>query len=108
MLIIYAVGRFLSRKKSNSKDIDDGPYGEDVNDFEEVVIEEENEDVNLEFTSNQNPDGEDCLEDSAGPLGKSDSPTNKKAESNSTHQVNDFVCFVDLILRYLIEVVCII
>ncbi|XP_013699131.1 DNA ligase 1 isoform X1 [Brassica napus] len=82
--------QFLSRKKSNSKDIDDGPYGEDVNDFEEVVIEEENEDVNLEFTSNQNPDGEDCLEDSAGPLGKSDSPTNKKAESNSTHQVNDF------------------
>ncbi|WZZ69094.1 hypothetical protein YC2023_080464 [Brassica napus] len=78
--------QFLSRKKSNSKDIDDGPYGEDVNDFEEVVIEEENEDVNLEFTSNQNPDGEDCLEDSAGPLGKSDSPTNKKAESNSTHQ----------------------
>lgn len=93
MLIVYAVGRFLSRKKSNSKDIDDGPYGEDVNDFEEVVIEEENEDVNLEFTSNQNPDGEDCLEDSAGPLGKSDSPTNKKAESNSTHQVNDFEVF---------------
>ncbi|KAF8111453.1 hypothetical protein N665_0076s0422 [Sinapis alba] len=78
--------QFLSRKKSKSKDIDDGPYGEDVNDFEEVVMEEKNDDVNLEFISKQNPDGEDCLEDSATPLGNSHSPSNKNAESNSTQQ----------------------
>ncbi|KAJ4883815.1 Uncharacterized protein Rs2_33908 [Raphanus sativus] len=74
--------QFLSRKKSKSMDVDDGPFGEDVNDFEEVVIEEENEDVNLEFKSTQNSHGQD----SAGPLGNSDSPSNKKSESNSTHQ----------------------
>ncbi|KAL0701782.1 hypothetical protein Bca4012_057904 [Brassica carinata] len=78
--------QFLSRKKSKSKDIYDAPYEEDVKDFEEVVMEEKNEDVNLEFTSKQNPDLEDCLEDSATPLGNSDSPSNKKAESNSTQQ----------------------
>lgn len=91
MFIIYVVDRFLSRKKSKSKDIDNGPYGEDANDFEEVVIEEENKDVNLEFTSKQNPQGGDCLEDSAGPVGKSDSPSNKKSESNSTHQVSPLI-----------------
>ncbi|CDY45412.1 BnaA07g31920D [Brassica napus] len=73
--------QFLSRKKSKSKDLYDGaPYGE------EVVMEEKDEDVNLEFTSNQNPDGEDSLEDSAAPLGNSDSPSNKNAESNPTQQ----------------------
>lgn len=91
MLIIYAVGRFLSRKKSKSKDIYDGPYGEDANDFEEVVVEEKDEDVNLEFTSKQNPDGEDCLEDSAAPLGNSDSRSNKNAESNPTQQVSQLI-----------------
>ncbi|CAN7130339.1 unnamed protein product [Brassica rapa subsp. narinosa] len=76
--------QFLSRKKSKSKDLYDGaPYGEDA---EEVVMEEKDEDVNLEFTSNQNPDGEDSLEDSAAPLGNSDSPSNKNAESNPTQQ----------------------
>ncbi|CAG7904647.1 unnamed protein product [Brassica rapa] len=75
--------QFLSRKKSKSKDLYDGV---DANDFEEVVMEEKDEDVNLEFTSNQNPDGEDSLEDSATPLGNSDSPSNKNAESNPTQQ----------------------
>lgn len=68
-------------------DVDDGPYEEDVNDFEEVVIEEENEDVNLEFKSTQNSHGQD----SAGPLGNSDSPSNKKSETNSTHQVSQLI-----------------
>ncbi|ESQ27632.1 hypothetical protein EUTSA_v10019843mg, partial [Eutrema salsugineum] len=78
--------QFLSRKKSKSIGICDSTYREDVNDFEEVVAEEENEDMNLKFTSKQNPGEQDCLEDSTGPSGKSDSPSNKKAESNPTHQ----------------------
>ncbi|CAH2067356.1 unnamed protein product [Thlaspi arvense] len=79
--------QFLSRKKSKSTtDISDGLDREDGDSFEEVVAEEKNEDMNLKFTSTQNPGEEDCLEGSAGPSGNSDSPSNKKAESNPTHQ----------------------
>ncbi|CAH8355857.1 unnamed protein product [Eruca vesicaria subsp. sativa] len=84
--------QFLSRKKSKSNDIDDGLYEEDVNDFEEVVMEEKTEDVNLEFTSKQNHDEKDCMEDCAGPVGNSDSPSNEKAESNSTHDQDPSLC----------------
>ncbi|XP_010428516.1 PREDICTED: DNA ligase 1 isoform X2 [Camelina sativa] len=72
--------QFLSRKKSKPIDICDG------DDLEEVVAEENNEDMNLESTSKQNPGGQHCSEDSAGPSGNLDSPSNKKVESNPTHQ----------------------
>ncbi|KAG7590187.1 hypothetical protein ISN44_As07g023750 [Arabidopsis suecica] len=72
--------QFLSRKKSKSSDICD------EDDFEEVVAEETNEDIDLKTTSKQNSGGQDCLKDSVGPSRNSDSPSNKKAESNPTHQ----------------------
>ncbi|XP_010416379.1 PREDICTED: DNA ligase 1-like [Camelina sativa] len=72
--------QFLSRKKSKPIDICDG------DDLEEVVAEEKDEGMNLESTSNQNPGGQHCSEDSAGPSGNLDSPSNKIAESNPTHQ----------------------
>lgn len=89
-VIIYSVGRFLSRKRSKSNDI----YDEDGNDFDEVVAEEKNEDMDLNTTSKQNPgEQQHCLEDSAGPSGSnSDSPSNKKAESNHSHQVSQLMC----------------
>lgn len=66
--------------------------GDDGNDFEEVVAKEKNEDTNLKFTSKQNPGEQDCLKDSAGPSGNSDSPSNKNAESNPAHQVSQLMC----------------
>uniref|UniRef100_A0A1J3J7Q7 DNA ligase 1 n=3 Tax=Noccaea caerulescens TaxID=107243 RepID=A0A1J3J7Q7_NOCCA len=74
--------QFLSRKKSKSIDICDGLDG---NDFEEVVAEEKNEDMNLKFTRKQKH-GQDCVDDSPGPSTNSGSPFNTKAESLHTHQ----------------------
>ncbi|KAL1216676.1 hypothetical protein V5N11_025179 [Cardamine amara subsp. amara] len=76
--------QFLSRKKSKSVDIYD--EDEDGNNFEEVVPEEKNEDMDLKTKSKRSPGGEHCLEKSAGPSGNSDCPSNKIAESNPTHQ----------------------
>jgi hypothetical protein len=76
--------QFLSRKKSKSIDICDR------DDFEDVVAEEMNEDMNL--TSKQNSAGQHCSEDSAGPSENSDSPSKREAESNPTHQVSQLMC----------------
>ncbi|CAA7042674.1 unnamed protein product [Microthlaspi erraticum] len=81
--------QFLSRKKSKFIDLCDCL---DENDFEEVVIEEMNEDTNLKFTSKQSHGGEDCVDDSAGPSTNSGSPSNKKVESNATHQDPSMRC----------------
>ncbi|XP_010471618.1 PREDICTED: DNA ligase 1-like [Camelina sativa] len=72
--------QFLRRKKSEPIDICDR------DDLEEVVAEEKDEDMNLESTSKQNSGGQHCSEDSAGPSGNLDSPSNKIAENNPTHQ----------------------
>lgn len=66
---------------------------EDGNDFEEVVAEEKNEDTNLKTKSKQNSAGQDSLEeDSAGPSGNPDSPSNQSTENNPTHQVSQLMC----------------
>ncbi|XP_023643392.1 protein starmaker isoform X1 [Capsella rubella] len=72
--------QFISRKKSKSNDICD------QDDFEEVVAEDKNEGMNLDSTSNQHPGRQHCSEDSAGPSGNLNSPSNKRADNDPTHQ----------------------